>query len=211
LQGLGAKATSMFPEGLPYHVDLPDLAPDPKLAMELLDKVGLKDPDGKGPMPRFSFTLKVTTNKERISVAKALAAQLKRIGIEVRVESLEFGTFNKQLADGLASAWVLSWTGYKDPDHLRYVFESSQTPPVGGNRGRYSNPKVDKLLQMAQMTQQMDKRVPMYTEAQKIMAEDLPYVYLWYKYTNVVLSKAVKGYKVYSDGRYSSLTEVTKN
>ena len=139
-----------------------------------------------------------------------MAAQLKRIGVEAKVESLEFGTFNKQLSEGLISAWVAPWTGYKDPDHLRYVFHSKQTPPVGGNRGFYSNPKVDKLVEDGQATLDMSKRIPLYAEAQKLLGEDLPYVYLWFKYANVVHSKAVKGYKVYSDGRYSSLTEVTK-
>ena len=200
----------MFPSGLPYHLDLPDIAPNPKLAMELLDKAGLKDPDGNGPLSRFSVTLKVTTNKERIAVAKALGAQLKRIGIDVKIESLEFGTFNKQLADGLVAVWVSSWTGYKDPDHLRYVFDSKQTPPVGGNRGNYANTKVDKLLESAQTTAEMGKRLPLYFEAQKILNEDLPYVYLWFKLSNVVVAKNVQGFRVFADGRYTSLTEVTK-
>lgn len=210
LQGLGTKASSMFPPGLPYHVAIPDVAYDPAGAMALLDKAGLKDPDGKGPQSRLKFTLKVPTNKERIAIAKAMAGQLKRIGVDMQIESLEFGTFSKQLADGLVSAWIAPWTGYKDPDHLRFVFHTDQAPPVGGNRGFYSNKKVDALLDSARAELDMAKRVPLYADAQRLLSDDSPYVYLWYKLNHVVTAKNVKGFRLYADGRYVSLAEVSK-
>jgi len=211
LQGLGTKASSMFPAGVPSHIEIPDTAYDPTEAMALLDKAGLRDPDGKGPQSRFSFKLKVPTNKERIAVAKAIAGQLKRIGIDVQIESLEFSTFSKQLADGLVSAWIAPWTGYKDGDHLRFVFHSKQVPPFGGNRGFYANPKVDVLLEKAKVTLDPAARVPLYAEAQRLLSDDRPYVYLWYKLGTVVSAKGVKGFVPSSDGRYVSLTEVTKS
>jgi peptide/nickel transport system substrate-binding protein len=210
MQGLGTKATSMFPPGLPYHHPAPDVGYDPAGAMALLDKAGYKDPDGKGPQSRLRFSLKVPTNKERIAIAKAVAGQLKRVGIDAQIESLEFGTFSKQLSDGLVPAWIAPWTGYKDPDHLRYVFHSNQVPPVGGNRGFYSNPKVDALLDAGRAELDMGKRQPTYLEAQRLLSDDSPYVYLWYKLNHVVTAKNVKGYKLYADGRYVSLTETTK-
>lgn len=210
LQGLGSKASSMFPPGLPYHAAIPEIGYDPAGAMALLDKAGLKDPDGKGPQARLKFTLKVPTNKERIAIAKAVAGQLKRVGVDMQIESLEFGTFSKQLSDGLVAAWIAPWTGYKDPDHLRFVFHTDQAPPVGGNRGFYSNKKVDTLLDNARAELDMAKRVPLYAEAQRLLSDDSPYVYLWYKLNHVVTAKNVKGYKLYSDGRYVSLAEVSK-
>ena len=210
LQGFAEKANSMFPKNLPYHENIPEIKHSISAAKDLLNQAGFKDPDGDGPGSRFSFTIKVPTNKERISVAKAIASQLKKVGIEARVESLEFGTFNKQLADGLAQAWIAPWTGYKDPDHLRYCFHTSQIPPVGGNRGRYSEAKVDALLSKGQQELNMEKRLPYYAEAQRLLSDDIPYAYLWYKLNNVITAKGVSGYKLFSDGRYISLTEVTK-
>lgn len=212
LQGLGEKAAGMFPAGLPFHEK--SLAPieyDPAGAMKLLDEAGLKDPDGKGPQPRARFTIKVPTNKERIAVAKAIAGQLKRVGLDVSIESLEFGTFTKQLSDGIVAAWIAPWTGYKDPDHLNFVFHTKQAPPLGANRGHYSNPKVDALFDKGREEMEMPKRLPHYSEAQKLLAADFPYVYLWFKSANVVMAKNVKGYTLYADGRYVSLSEVTKN
>ncbi len=212
LQGLGEKAESMFPAAFPFHEkDIAAVKYDPEGAKKLLDEAGLKDPDGNGPLPRTRVTLKVPTNKERIAVAKAIASQLKLVGIDMQIESLEFSLFSKQLAEGQIQAWIAPWTGYKDPDHLNFVFNSKQIPPIGGNRSFYANAKVDELLEKGKTEYNSEKRHGIYSQAQKILADDAPYVYLWYKLGNAVISKNVKGYKLYSDFRYLSLTEVSKN
>ncbi len=207
LQGFATKASGMFPDEFPWKKPREALEHDPEKAKSLLDEAGFTQ---KGSAPRLSFNIKVTTSKTRIALAKAIAAQLKEIGIAVEVESLEFGVFMDQLKEGAVPTWLASWTGFKDPDHLHFVFHSEMAPPNGANRGRYSNPKLDELLTLGKSETDPEKRKQHYSAAQDILAEELPYVYLWHSKNVAVVKKNVKGFKLYSDGRYSSLPNVTR-
>lgn len=204
LQGLGQKAKSMFPEGNPFSVSVPEIPYNPAEAKKLLAEAGF----GSRPL---RFSIKVTTQKERITIAKAIAGQLKRIGVTVDVQTLESATFTKHLSEGISQTWIAPWTGFKDGDHLRFVFHSNQVPPEGANRGAFSNAKIDELLDKGVAELSLEKRLPFYAEAQKIVADELPYVFLWHKLNNVVTAKNVKGFKLYADGRYVSLMDVTKD
>jgi len=77
--------------------------------------------------------------------------------------------------------YALQWVGgaLVDPDILRRVFHSQQVPPAGFNRGRYNNPDVDRLIDMATSAlDESDMRI-YYSAAQKIIAEDAPYIPIW--------------------------------
>jgi peptide/nickel transport system substrate-binding protein len=211
MQGMGIRATGMFPPAFAYHdPSLAGSSYDPEGAKKLLDEAGFKDPDGKGPQTRFSFKISVTTNKERVAVAKAIASQLKAVGLGVDVETLETATFSDRLAKGMSAAWVAPWTGYKDPEHLAFCFHSKKMPPQGANRGFYSNAKVDELLDKGESELEIKKRLPFYLEAQKLLAADQPYVYLWHKLSHAVVGKNVEGYQLYADGRYTFLVNIEK-
>lgn len=212
LQGMGQIADSMFPSGHSYHFkNTNPLKYDPRESEILLSAAGYPDPDGfSGPKERASFSIKVPLNRERIAVAKAIAGQLKKVGLKVKVEVLEFNTFMKHLNDGNVQAWISPWTGYKDGDHLHFVFHSRRTPPNGANRGFYANSELDKLLDDAKSERDQVRRSELYQKAQAIIAVEHPYVFLWHRTGNVVTAKNVAGFKTFPDGRYTSLTNVRK-
>jgi peptide/nickel transport system substrate-binding protein len=212
LQGMGRLADSMFPPSHVFHYkNEKPLNYDLREAQLLLSAAGYPDPDGtSGPRERASFTIKVPLNRERIAVAKAIAGQLKKVGLKVKVEVLEFNTFMKHLNDGNVQAWISPWTGYKDGDHLHFVFHSQRTPPKGANRGSYANSELDKLLDQAKSESNTVARIGLYRKAQAIIAEDNPYIFLWHRTGNAVTGKGVSGFKTFPDGRYSSLTNVIK-
>ena len=83
-------------------------------------------------------------------------------------------------------------------------------PPNGGNRGFYQNPKLDELLKDASKTIDPQSRVAKYNEVQKIVQKELPYVFLWHTENYAVYRKGVNGFKLYADGRYSSLKQASK-
>ncbi len=183
---------------------------NPKVATELLDQAGLKDPDGKGPKPRFELTYKTTTDITRVSIAKAIASQLQKIGIKVNVQSLEWGRFKADVDAGNVQIWSLSWVGFKDPDIYRYAFASENFPPHGGNRGRYSNAQLDKLLTEARVTTDEKKRGQIYQQVQNLVNNELPYVFLWHEDIFAVLNARLQGFKLYADGRWTALRETHK-
>lgn len=206
LNGLALKAkTILSPTDHYFNKNLPAVTYDPNKAKEILDQLGLKDPDGDGPKPRFALSYKTTTNALRQSIALAIGQQLKKIGIQLNVEALEWGKFKSDIEKGRVQLWSLSWIGFKDPDIYWYVFASENFPPNGGNRGWYSNPKLDKLLKMARETVDEKKRKQLYWQVQEILASDLPYVFLWHEKLFAVVHKKIKNFKIYADGRFESL------
>jgi peptide/nickel transport system substrate-binding protein len=170
-----------------YEKDATTYAYDPAAAARLLDEVGLRDPDGDGPKTRFRLAFKTSTEESSRQVAAIIQQQLNRVGLAVDLRSNEFGTFYGDIVRGNFQMFTLRWVGgNNDPDLFERVFHSQQTPPKGWNRGRYHNPRIDELTELARKEPDQEKRKLAYSEIQKIVADDLPYISLWY-FKNVIL------------------------
>ena len=177
---------------------------DLKRAEALLEEAGFpKKKDGF----RFSLSYKTTTNTTRVQIGKAIASQLKKIGIKLRVEPMEWGRFSQDVKQGRVQIWGLTWIGFKDPDILRYAFASESFPPNGGNRGYFSNQKLDELLRLARKTSDFEKRAAIYRSAQELIAYEQPYVYLWHDKNFVVAKRSVQNFKMFTDGRFDGLKD----
>ena len=209
LAGLATPARSMLVPGDPFlNTQVGATAKDLAKAGKILDEAGFK-PSGANKV-RLQLSLKTTTDVTRVSVAKAIATQLKKVGIEVVVEPMEWGRFAADVEAGRIQTWTLSWIGFKDPDIYRYAFGTEALPPNGGNRGWYSNASLDKMLTEGRTTTDPAKRGLIYGKVQEVVAEDLPYVFLWHEENFAVHSSALAGFELYADGRYSSLTKASK-
>jgi len=112
------------------------------------------------------------------------------VGIDVEVRSSEFATFYQDVVQGRFQLFTLQWVGGSmvDPDILRRVYHSRQTPPAGFNRGFYDNPEVDRLLDEASTAASEDVRHRAYTAVQRLVAEDAVYIPIWNK-TNVIVAR----------------------
>jgi peptide/nickel transport system substrate-binding protein len=192
-----------------YDENLPAWPYDPARAKQLLDEAGFRDPDGDGPMTRFRLSYKTTNIDLRRRIAEALKEQLLQVGIELDIRSYEFGTFFSDVKKGNFHLYSLAWVGIRDPDIQHQIFHSSSVPPNGDNRGRYANSQVDRLLDQARVTMEPSQRKQLYGAAQRLIAEDLPYVPLWWQ-KNVVAKKTnIQGFVPYPDGDLISLKKVT--
>lgn len=179
-------------------------------ARALLDEAGYPDPDGDGPAPRLYLTLKVSTNEFIRLQAAVIQQDLKQVGIELDVRSYEFATLYADVLKGNFQLFTLQWVGVSDPDMLRRVFHSKQMPPSGFNRGYYENPAVDRLIDQATSASTDDERRQLYGDAQRVIAEDAPYISLWYK-TNVAVSrKGLEGVKLTPSAEFTFLKNVAK-
>ena len=180
---------------------------DPAKARALLEEAGYKDPDGDGPEPRLRLSLKVSTNEFIRLQAAVIQQDLKHVGIELDVRSYEFATLYADVLKGNFQLFTLQWVGVSDPDMLRRVFHSRQMPPNGFNRGYYENPEVDRLIDAAMVaTNDVDRR-RLYSEAQRVVAEDAPYISLWYK-TNVAVSRTqIEGVKLTPSAEFTFLQQ----
>ena len=183
-------------------------------ARNLLDAAGRRDPDGPGPLPRFSLTYKTSSDAFRVAVAKVIAAQLAEVGIAVEVRPFEFGTFFADVKKGTYQLASMQTAEITEPDYHFTYFHSSWIPsaknPDGYNRWRYVNPTVDQLTEAGRHELDRDKRKQIYGEVQKIVANDLPIIPLWHE-DNLLLSNSdVEGYRITPNARLIGLRDTWK-
>jgi peptide/nickel transport system substrate-binding protein len=182
---------------------------DPERAKRLLDQAGYPDPDGAGPLPRFRLSFKTTNLDLRKRIAEALKEQLARVGIELEVRTYEWGTFYSDITRGNFHLYSLAWVGIMDPDIYYQLFHSESMPPNGENRGHYSNAELDHLLEQGRSTTNIAERRAIYARVQQILAEELPYIPLWWTKNVTVQNAAIKGFVPYPDGDLISLKKVS--
>ncbi len=198
-----------------YEPDVMTYNYDVEKAKKLLDEAGYPDPDGDGPKPRFELEFKVSANKFRKSLAELIAHQLERIGIKVIVRSYEWGTFFHDIKSRNFAMTTLQWPSVLDPSLYTWIFHSKNIPSpenrsAGANRGAYRNKHVDDLLEEGERETDRAKRKAIYSEVQKILAHDLPYISLWHEDNIAIMSKDVKGYYMTPNARFEGLKQTRK-
>ena len=210
LKNQATKAESLL---TPAHYmaakDLPNHDFDIEKAKRLLDEAGYKDPDGDGEKTRFQLSYKTSTNPERLEIAHIISDQLKKVGVDVKLQSMEFGVFFKDIKSGNFQLYSLEWSGVTSPDIYHYVFHSASVPPEGANRGFYSNSEVDKLVTQARHITDLEKQKVLYQRVQQILAEELPYISLWHRHNIVAARKRVQTYQVTTVADYQGLPSAT--
>lgn len=214
LKKLGRPATGLLAPKNPYYSDqVITYFYDPIRAKKLLDDAGYPDPDGKGPKKRFTLVYKTSTSRQSVSIAKAIADQLEKVGIGVEIRPYEWATFYRDIRTGNFQLFSLTWVGIKDPDIFYYVFHSSQVPPHGSNRGHYINEHVDELIELARLENDEATRMYYYKEIQLILSQDLPYVSLWYEDNSVFTSQKLKNYEIQADASFYNIvfSEIEKS
>ncbi len=168
---------------------------NPGRARDLLDDAGYRDPDGDGPEPRLSLTLKVSNLEFNRLQSTVIQQNLQAVGVAVDVRTYEFATLYADVLSGNFQMYTLQWSGgaVSDPDILRQVFHSTQAPPYGFNRGFFSNAQIDALLDRASVETDAPRRLQLYGEVQQILADQVACISLWTKTNFVVSQRSVRG------------------
>ena len=188
-RGLALPAIGILPPmSWAFDPDVAQFPHDPERARRLLDEAGYPAPPGGDARPRLTLTLKVSSTEFNRLQSSVIQDNLRAAGIALDVRAYEFATLYADVLRGNFQLFTLQWVGVSDPDMLRRAFHSTQMPPTGFNRGFYSNPEVDALIDKATVSTNDDERRALYAGAQRLIAADVPYVSLWYK-TNVVVAR----------------------
>ncbi len=171
-------------------------------ARQLLDAAGYPAVNGV----RFHITMKTSTDENTRLMVAVMQQQLREVGIALDIRSFEFATFFADVTHGAFQMYGLRWIGgNEDPDIFEYAFHSAKFPPNGANRGFYSNPKVDALIDQARRDVNQNSRKSTYAELQRILAEELPYIDLWYLDNVLVHNKRVHNLQLNPAGNYDFL------
>ena len=173
---------------------------DPERARALLKDAGYE---------HLSFTYRTSSDDTGRLIAAILQQQLREIGVSMEIRSNEFATFYADIIAGNFQMYSLRWIGgNNDPDIFNLIFHSKMVPNNGANRGHYSNPRVDQLIELSRREIDVEKRRQAYHEIQRIAAEELPYISLFYADNVCVYNKRIDGIKLYPAGDYDFLTDV---
>jgi peptide/nickel transport system substrate-binding protein len=111
--------------------------------------------------------------------ALAIQAQWRKVGVEARIVSVEFGSLLSAVSAGRFEVVLMRWTGVADPDILDRIFRSDALPPDGFNRGRFRDAGVDRLLRAARGATG-PARDRLMKEVQARLAGLAPYAFLWW-------------------------------
>jgi peptide/nickel transport system substrate-binding protein len=183
-------ATTPFPPGSPaYSKAFPVTPPNLELAKKKLAEGG--KPNG------FSFTLLIGTGGVGAQLAQLYQAFAKNAGIDMKIEQIEFGTLLARADKKDFDALALGWSGRPDPDGNIFDFF---TTGAASNYSGYSNPRVDRLLQLARQTRDIIVRKDIYEDALTNILDDASYPITYFQKVNVGKLKTVDGLPLNPDG-----------
>lgn len=176
-------ANSPIPSSVWAHND--DIRPlpyDPEAASAILANLGWEDTDGDGfrDLDGHNLTFELITNTSsavRVDAAVMIQDQLRRVGIQMEIQRLEFNTLIEMSLAHDFDAMLSGWTIDTSLD-LSYAFHS-ESIANGYNFGGFSNPEVDRLLDEVRSLDTAELQGRKLAEIQEILHRQQPYTFLW--------------------------------
>jgi peptide/nickel transport system substrate-binding protein len=171
--GVGAPAKGpLGPNVFGANLDLVEYAKNIERAKQLLADAGF--PNG------FTTTIWTNENQARVDIAEIVQEQLAAVGIEVKIEVVEWTKYLADTAAGLHDMFILGWTTVTaDADYGLFALFHSSAKGTAGNRTFYGNDRVDELLNIGRTTVDANARLAAYKEAQQIIRDDAPWIFTW--------------------------------
>jgi peptide/nickel transport system substrate-binding protein len=206
VNGLAVPAVSTFVPGFWAHdAGLKPLPYDPNGAAALLALAGWRDKDGDGildtPTGPASFTLTFSPKRqEHESLAALFQSAVRPLGIDVRLEALEWSKFGERIRGHAFEAALKAWGLPLDPDPYDF-FHSSQYPS-GQNFGGYASPEVDRLLEEGRRTLDTGSRAEIYHRLEGILREEQPYTFIVHPFALLGLNRRLQGVEIGLSGDF---------
>ena len=157
---------------------------DTAMALDLLSQAGWEDTDGDGTLDKDGQPLAFTidTLEEWRPLAEAVADMYRAIGIDANVRFWEYSVIQPQLLAGDRQAYLDDWgdSAFDPVGHFEAKWHGfvADTPYGRGNFSTYNNERVNELIQQGETTGDTAARQALYDEAQQIVYDETPAVFL---------------------------------
>jgi peptide/nickel transport system substrate-binding protein len=168
---------------------------DPKEAKQILTNEGWRDSDADGILEKgnkkFSFVLSVPSgNSLRQYASTIIQNNLKAVGIDVKIETLEPNILFEKIFKKELDAWIAGWS-IPIPLDLKPYWHSN--PEIAqANVSTYSNKRIDIILNKLDSRLSESERIKLLKEFQKIIFKDQPAVFLFWIDNLVGYNKKIK-------------------
>jgi peptide/nickel transport system substrate-binding protein len=205
MAGMARPADSILPIDSWAYVASDGVSYDPEKAKTLLSQAGYD-----GTPVKFKFASNTAAVAQ---YAQVIQDSLKKVGMTVELETVDFNTLLAQLKQGQFEMTIGRWVGgNQDPIFLRDLFSSAYFPDKrvdGRNRSRYSNAEFDSLIEQAVNAGDKGKALDFYRQAQTIVARDLPLLPLWYPKNIVIANERIGNVSINASGDWSFIKDLT--
>ena len=190
MNGYAVRLTSPVPEGTPTHVDdALKYTLDLEKAKALLDEAGFAD--------GFETTLEIPIGNQAAKETAVFVQQsLGQIGVDVTIQELPGAAFFERIQKHeLGFFFADFWISINNDAfyHLFWKFQSDCC-----NYTDYQNERVDELIDTFTINTDADARAAASMEAQRIIIDEAPWVFLFQPQHIVAMRSNVKGYAFYS-------------
>src|SRR5581483_9907099 len=145
-----------------------------------------------------SFTLLITSGSPLTTQeAQFIQSELQPAGITVNLKQETFATLLSDTTSHNFQAALLGWSGRPDPDGNMYSWFHTGG---GNNNMQYSNKQVDSLLDAARVTTDKTQRASDYQQAQQLILQDSPYVFIDFGITAQITTSNIKNFTLLPTG-----------
>lgn len=180
-----------------YNRDLELIPFDLDRAASLLAEAGWQDSDSNGVLDRtvngerqeLSFQLLSYPNPTSEAVCLVVAQGAAKVGVQIEVVKQEPRALVSELNAGTFAAAFYGQGFEPMPDDFAQSWSSLSVPPMGTNRGNFSNPEADSLIQLIATSTDTARRVDLYRRFQEIVYANQPMVFLYSPFDRVVVAR----------------------
>jgi peptide/nickel transport system substrate-binding protein/oligopeptide transport system substrate-binding protein len=164
---------------------------DPPKAREIIEAEGMKD--------KTVFFYITSSDQEVIDIAEIIQSYLNATGLNVKIKQLEWSAYKAAINNGEPDLfWLSWWADYPNPENFLFPLFHSSNHGASGNRTRYTNGEVDRLIEAGQRALDSSARDKYYEAAEKIIVDEAPWVFFWHKTDFTLRQPNLKNYKIYS-------------
>ncbi len=140
----------------------------------------------------FTFVLTHRDDARSSAIVKILQAQWELLGATVELRPLGVGAYRKAIIERSYESILAGEELPLDPDLFAF-WHSSQKFDPGGNLALFESPSVDAILEKGRESFVVDEREQLYQDAQKLIMEDAPVIFLWSERYSFAADTGVSG------------------
>jgi len=190
LEGAASVPTGILPPDIAGRDEtIPGYGYDLEKAKRLLAEAGYPNGAGLGEL-----TLWYNTNERHEMVAQYLQSNFKKIGVNVRLRSLDWPAYLKACESHEPDMYRLGWVAdIPDADNFLYILLHSSQIGAAGNYSGFSNPAFDRLVGEARKTTDQSVRNDLYARADRLAMDEACWLVYAYPMQRMLFNPAYEG------------------